>query len=114
MRRARRSKSPPRPPNSYERALDSPDGGAFPFVLPLPDDVFRAIGHVLCQWAYFEQHMNEDLIALGPGATPPTDPSLMSQTFRRRITQWERIVGPMFEPDSTRKETAKLCSEILK
>ena len=38
----------------------------------------------------------------------------MSQTFRRRITQWERIVGPMFEPDSTRKETAKLCSEILK
>jgi hypothetical protein len=100
-----------RPPNIYEQTLDSEDSSSFGFVLPLPNAVFQAIGHVLCQWAYLEQRLNEDLQALLHKASWPVDPDIMSRTFRRRLAQWERIAKVEYRPDTKRGGIARFCKE---
>src|SRR5580704_6386703 len=101
-----------REPNKYEAALDTKDGSAIDFVLPLPNAVFHAIGHILCQWAYLEQGLNEDLLVTGPEASPPTNPDLMYHSFRKRLAQWERIFSERFRLQAKRGEVAKMCKSI--
>ena len=103
-----------RPPNTYEQALDAEDGSAFELVLPLPNAVFQAIGHVLCQWAYLEQRLNEDLLALGSQATPPIDPDLMSRSFRKRLTQWERVLKDQYGHLMKKGEIARFSKSARK
>jgi hypothetical protein len=100
------------PRNKYEAALDSEDESAIEFVLPLPEVVFHAIGHILCQWAYLEQSLNEDLLVAGPEASPPPPPDIMSRRFGARLSQWERIFKEHFKYQAARGEIAKMCKEI--
>ena len=87
------------------------EAGADPSVdlaLPVPEAVFRAIGHILCQWAFFEQHLNQALGRLGSHNGAIFDERLVSASFKKRLGAWEKLAAPMFRNDGPRGHIAKV------
>lgn len=76
--------------------------------LPVPEAVFRAIGHILCQWAYFEQQLNEGLVRLGTHGGAAFDDRILLASFKKRLGAWEKLAAAEFKKDGPRGHISKL------
>jgi hypothetical protein len=54
-------------------------------VLPIPDALVRAIGHIITQWAYFEAGIDEELRQLGG------DRNTLSAPTKKRLKAWRDL-----------------------
>jgi hypothetical protein len=81
-------------------------------VLPVPEPIYRAIGHILCQWAYFEQALNEGLVRLGTNGPSPFDERIVLERFGKRLGQWESLAAPEFKKDGAPGHITELCKRI--
>ena len=65
-----------------------------PFELTVPRDVYEAIGHMLCQWAHFEETVNEWLFELSGADTDYARVRIGQQQFKTRLGKWQELVAP--------------------
>jgi hypothetical protein len=73
-----------------------------PFELTVPRDVYEAIGHMLCQWAHFEQSVNESLFELSGAVTDYARFRIGQQQFKTRLGTWQELVAPHIKQRLTR------------
>jgi len=65
-----------------------------PFELTVSRDVYEAVGHMLCQWAHFEQAVNEWLFELSGAVTDYAQLRIGQQQFKTRLGKWQELVAP--------------------
>jgi hypothetical protein len=73
-----------------------------PFELTVSRDVYEAVGHMLCQWAHFEQTVNKWLFELSGAATDYAQLRICQQQFKTRLGKWQELVAPHIKQRLTR------------
>jgi hypothetical protein len=85
-----------------------------PFELTAPRDVYEAIGHMLCQWAHFEQTVNEWLFELSGAVTVYARLRIGQQQFKTRLGKWQELVAPHIKQSLTRGYLTKFYIRAAK
>ena len=85
-----------------------------PFELTVPREFYEAIGHALCQWAHFEQSVNEWLFAVVTDGKEQG--KLRRQSFHERLDKLLKATAPQIEHRmrSNRFNRFRQQSEALK
>lgn len=85
-----------------------------PFELTVPRDAYEAIGHMFCQWAHFEQTVNEWLFELSGAVTDYARLRIGQQQFKTRLGKWQELVAPHIKQSLTRGYLTKFYIEGAK